>query len=272
MRFLESHVLNRIPVKMSRGVLVTAYYDLYGKPARFWEYFDLFYEVAASGLPVIVFTDPGLVRKFRFLPDTCQVVAAPLDSFELYRMAAAYTGELPTHRDPAKDTPAFFGLMVTKAEMLARAKALRPEYATYFWHDFGLAKIYRKVPVETVITRLRLLVTEGQYVTAGGFPGCWTEGRPFSVDHVHWRFCGGFFFLPAGFVDRFFEHVRNVHRDMCTMPMYKLTWETNVFTLISVCAEESDRAQIHWYYADHDEGMILHAPLSLLPVAANESS
>lgn len=243
------------------GILVTAYYDLYGKPARFWEYFDLFYEVAASGLPVIVFTDPALVRKFRFLPATCQVVPASLDSFELYRMTMAYTGELPTHRDPAKDTLAFYGLMVTKAEMIQRARILRPEYDTYFWHDFGLAKIYRHVTVDTVIDKLRQMVTGGRYRN-GGFPGCWTEGRPFSVDHVHWRFCGGFFFLPTDFVEVFFEHVRNVHRDMCTLPMYKVTWETNVFTLVSVCAEKRDRDRIVWYYADHDEGMILNAPLS----------
>lgn len=240
-------------------MLVTAYYDIYGKPARFWEYFDLFYDMAASGLPIVLFTDPTLLRKFRFLPPTVHVVAVPLESFELYRMAMAYKGELPTHRDPAKDTQAFFGLMATKAEFVKRAKELFPNERQYLWQDYGVRKILKDHEVSIVIEKLKQIEEHGNY-TRGCFPGCWADSRGFSVESVNWRFCGGFYILPASFVDRFFDHNRAVLRDFTTNPLYKLTWETNCYTCVSLFAE--DRHMLQVYLADHNSSMWENAPLS----------
>ena len=241
-------------------MIVTAYYDIYDKPARFWEYFDLFYDLAASGLPIVVFTDPAFVRKFRFLPSTVRVVPAPLDSFELYQTAMAYMGELPKERTVEKDTKAFFGLMATKAEFVKRAKELYPAVQTFLWCDFGISKIFKGggATMTAVVEKLREILYRGRYHRMA-IPGCWSEARFFSVDRVHWRFCGGFYVTPASFVDRFYDHVRAVLRDFTTNPVYKLSWETNIWYIISVCAE--DRAMMQWYYSDHDQQMILSAPL-----------
>ena len=38
------------------------------------------------------------------------------------------------------------------------------------------------------------------------------------------------------------------------MSMYKLTWETNIWTIIECCAEKEN---IDWYFADHNDTMII---------------
>ena len=93
-------------------MLVTCYYDIYHKPTRFYEYLDLFYDLALSGLPILLFTDPSLVRKFRILPASVRVIGISLDEFELYRIAMNYSRELPSSCTREKDTKEFFALVV----------------------------------------------------------------------------------------------------------------------------------------------------------------
>jgi hypothetical protein len=65
--------------------------------------------------------------------------------------------------------------------------------------------------------------------------------------------------MPVQHVDRFFEHSKGVLRDFCTMAQYKLTWETNVWTIIEMCAEKDN---IDWYFADHNDTMIMNIDLA----------
>ena len=58
---------------------------------------------------------------------------------------------------------------------------------------------------------------------------------------------------------RFYDHSKNVLTDFCTMPIYKLTWETNVWSVIEYCAE---RDHMVWYAADHNDSMIMNAPVN----------
>jgi len=39
------------------------------------------------------------------------------------------------------------------------------------------------------------------------------------------------------------------------MDFYKLTWETNVWSTIEICAELGN---IQWYFADHDDTIVLN--------------
>jgi len=231
-------------------MLVTCYYDIYGKPERFFEYASLFYDIGISGLPIVLFVDPSMVYKFRIFPSTVHVVGLPLQEMELYQIATAYTGELPSGRTPAKDTKEFYGLMNCKAEFVKRASALFPS-ETYMWIDFGICKIFKNT--ERVIGKLKEI--QERTFTKMHLPGCWSFGRSMSVDQINWRFCGGFFIIPSAFVDRFVDHSRAVLRDFCTMPQYKLTWETNVWTVIEMCAEKDNMV---WYFADHNDSMILN--------------
>lgn len=235
-------------------MLVTCYYDIYSKPARFYEYLDWFYDLALSGLPMLLFTDPSLVRKFRILPATVKVIPMPLDTFELYSIGMAYSRDLPSGRTPEKDTKAFFSLMNSKIEFMKRAMDFC-EDETLIWIDYGILKIVKNQ--ERVLQKLKEV--NAWKCTKMTLPGCWSAGRAFSVDAINWRFCGGFFVIPRSYVQRFYDHSKCVLTDFCTQPQYKLTWETNVWNIIEACAE---RENIRWFYGDHDDTMITNIPLN----------
>ena len=226
---------------------VTCYYDIYGKPERFEEYLALFYALGHSGLPIVLFTD--MPDRFNGFPESVIVRYLSLADCELYQMGMNYQGELPGNRSVEKDTKEFFSLMNTKMELVKKAKEQFPGQKQYAWIDFGILKIVKNR--ERVLKKLKQ-IEESTY-TKVMIPGCWAFGRTFSVNAIHWRFCGGFFVMPSEHVERFFEHSKCVLKDFCTMPMYRLTWETNVWTIIENCAEKDN---IGWYFADHNDTMI----------------
>jgi len=244
-------------------MLVTCYYDIYGKPHKFMEYLYLFYDLGISGIPITLFTDPSMVSKFRIFPPSVTVIGVPLHEFELYSMGMAYDRDLPSGRTPEKDTKEFFSLMNAKIEFVKKAAERWPDLHTFMWIDFGILKIVRQP--ERFLERLRTLCNVS--ITKMVIPGCWPLGQTFSVEQIHWRFCGGFFVIPRTFIDRFYEHSRGVLRDFCTMDFYKLTWETNVWSTIEFCAEH---ANIVWYFADHDDTIVLHIDNVLNEVLVRE--
>lgn len=233
-------------------MIVTAYYDIYNKSERFFLYLDLFYDLALSGLPILLFTDPSLVRKFRILPSNVRVIPMPLDSFELYNIGMSYTRELPSGRTPEKDTKEFFSLMNTKIEFIKRAMEFC-EDETLIWIDYGILKIVKDK--ERVLERLKEV--NGRVFKKFTFPGCWQYGRGSSVESVSWRMAGGFFLTPRSYVQKLFDHWKCVLRDFVTIPQYKLTWETNILGVIEACAE---RENMVWYLADHNDSMFLNIP------------
>ena len=230
-------------------MLVTCYYDIYNKPHRFIEYLYLFYDLGISGIPIILFTDPSLVYKFKIFPSVT-VIGLNIHEFELYNIAINYNRDLPVNRNVEKDTKEFFGLMNMKIECIKKANELYP-HETFMWIDFGILKIIKNT--EVFIDKIRKL-NEMKFPKMI-IPGCWQIGRPFTVDVIHWRFCGGFFIIPSHYIDTFYGHSKNVLTDFCTQPMYKLTWETNVWNIIEIYAE---RDNIIWYSADHNDSIVLN--------------
>jgi hypothetical protein len=234
-------------------MLVTCYYDIYGKPERFFEYASLFYDLGISGLPIVLFVDPYMVYKFRIFPSTVHVIGLSLTQVELYQMAISYTGELPTKRTPAKDTKEFYGLMNAKIEFIKRAADIFPDQ-TFSWIDFGICKIFKNT--QQVIAKL--FEIEKQTFTTIRIPGCWNPSRPMNIDNISWVFCGGYLVIPRTLVHEFFTHLKGVLRDFCTMPQYKLTWETNVWSIVYSFAMKD---KMEWYQADHNSSIICNLPI-----------
>jgi hypothetical protein len=233
-------------------MLVTCYYDIYNKSDRFMDYIYLFYDLASSGIPIIVFTEPDLVKKFRIFPSSVKVIGVPLETFELYSLAMKYNRELPIGRNIIKDTKEFLAIMNTKIEFILRASEI-VEDDTFIWVDFGILKICKNP--ELFINKLKSINEKSYDIMM--MPGCWRFDRPFSVESVNWRFCGGVFVIPRKYIQEFYKHSKNVLNDFCNLPIYKLTWETNVWTIIESCAM---RDKIHWYFADHNDSIILNIP------------
>jgi hypothetical protein len=83
-------------------MLVTCYYDIYNKPHLFIEYIYHFYDLAASGIPITVFTEEKYVSKFRIFGSNVNVITAPLETFELYNIGKNYERDLPANRNLQK--------------------------------------------------------------------------------------------------------------------------------------------------------------------------
>jgi hypothetical protein len=179
-----------------------------------------------------------------------KVIGMPLEYFELYSIGMSYNGELPFSRTPSKDTKEFLSLMNTKIEFILRASEVSDD-DTFIWIDFGILKIVKNK--ENFLNKLRI-VNKTKYHKLM-IPGCWGANHHFQIDSVNWRFCGGFFVIPRQYILPFFEHSRNVLHDFCTMSMYKLTWETNIWFLVELFAAKE---WIQWYAADHDDSILLH--------------
>lgn len=232
-------------------MIVTCYYDIYQGKERFFEYLALFYDLALSGLPILLFTDPALVPKFRIFSHLpIKIVPLPLSDVQCYQQAMAYDRALPANRTPAKDTKEFYALMNSKMEFIHKALQ-HTDDQTLIWLDYGILKIVKNQ--ERFLNKLREV--NQVHFPRLTIPGCWSFGRALNVESIHWRFCGGFFVMPRHLANTFYEHSRNVLKDFCTLPQYKLTWETNVWTVIEGCAE---RANMDWYFADHNDTILLN--------------
>jgi len=242
-------------------MFITSLYDLYGNPEAMRSYLELFRPLAESGLPFLIFTDPSLLPLWNMYPNTnLRIIPLSLSECELYQIGMAYQGDLPTHRHPTKDTKEFFSLMNTKIEFLQKGAVLTDD-PTLIWLDMGLLKIATNK--ERCIEHLRALHTSTfEKIT---IPGCWSHMPACDVNRVNWRFCGGLLIVPHRFLGRFYDHSKNVLKDFCTLPIYKLTWETNVWSVIEYCAEKEN---ILWYQADHNDSMIMACPLAPAPRSA----
>jgi hypothetical protein len=231
-------------------MIVTSYYDIYNKPDKFIQYMDLFYDIGISGIPIIVFTDPSIVKKFRIFPPSVKVIGIPLETFELYSTAISYNGELPNSRNTSKDTKEFLGLMNTKIEFIVKASDICND-ETFIWVDFGILKVVKNTE-QFINTLQNINEMTFDKIT---IPGCWEIGKNFSVNQVNWRFCGGLLIIPRKHIQMFFNHSKNVLNDFCTLPIYKLTWETNIWYIIELhrCKNE-----IEWYHADHNDSILLN--------------
>jgi len=231
-------------------MLVTCYYDIYDNPEGFFKYVTLFYDLGISGLPIVLFVDPSMVSKFRIFPSTVKVIGLSLEEVETYQIAMSYTGQLPSGRTPAKDTKEFFALMNSKVEFVKRAAVLFP-CDKYIWIDFGITKILKNV--ERCLNKLHEV--EKQIFTKITAPSCWSFGRPINVDQINWRFCGGVIIVPVELVDEFYAHCKGVLRDFCTMSQYKLTWETNIWSIVELFAMKD---KIQTFFSDHNDSMLLN--------------
>lgn len=232
-------------------MLVTSFYEIYGKPERIPQYFKWFEPLGHSGLSMIVFTEEEFVPLFAGYPSTVQVIVLPLKGLELYKIGMNYNRELPLNRTPEKDTQEFLSLMNTKIELL-RYASYYCEDDTFIWIDFGIFKIF-KTPKKCIAKLYQLSHLSFNQIAIPGCDSFLQHGC--YPDRVNWRFCGGFFVMPRKHLDEFYNNSKNVLSSFCDDPQYKLTWEVNIWYIIEMC---TGRKNIVWYHAGHEDTIILN--------------
>ena len=221
-------------------LLVSAFFRLRDRAVDEAEQFRRFDQLAASGLPILLFLDRQLADK---APDRPNVRVELVDLDALWSFQHAGDRPLPAHRTIEKDTREFLLLQNAKLDLIARASKLDRTASHFAWIDFGVMKVVHDPA--SFLDRLRALRPPPTCVLA---PGCWDRQRSVPVDHdaVHWRFCGGFLLIDRGtipaLVERYHEAFARTRQ---------LTWEVNVW------AEMERRGQqFDWYRADHDDSLV----------------
>ena len=229
-------------------MIVTSYYNIYNKPETFMDFIYAFYDLGISGIPIIVFTHPTLVNKFRIFPSSVKVIGITLESFELYNIGIKYNRELPNNRSPLIHTKEYFSLVNTKPEFIMKASEISDD-DTYIWIDFTILKNIQHI--DRFINKLKSI--NEKTFNKITIPGSWGIGRNFSIDEINSRFCGELFIIPRNHINIFLKHCKNVLNDFCTLPIYKLTWETNIWNIVEYYACKDI---INWYFAEYNDTIL----------------
>jgi hypothetical protein len=230
-------------------MIVTGFYDIYNKPENFKKYFDLFYKVGISGIPIILFTSPNFAEQFKTFPSV-MTISIELSDFELYNLCINFDGDLPEIRNNNKDTKEFLALMNSKIEFILNASRLCTD-DTFIWIDFGILKIIHNI--DNFINKLKLI--NEKRLDKIIIPGCWGKGYSFSFNTVNWRFCGGVLIIPKSHIESFYNYSKIILKNEYNIPNFKLTWETNIWNLIEQIYYKND--EIQWYSADHNDSILL---------------
>ena len=253
----------------SRPVFVTAYFSVYPRSTEppaderktFPSRLGYFRQVLLTGIQMVLFTDcvepfVELLQEFRQTFRIGQVLW--LSDTNFYREFHHQIKRLPTVVNPDKDTAEFMWVMMLKTEFLERAIRLdvfQTQSTVYAWIDFSLAYIFKSP--EGTLSFLKTFGNTELEMDTVYIPGCWGEPQTKYFDQqILWRFCGG---IVLGNTKHLLEMNRLV---MEKMPEFlesnsgTLTWEVNYWAWLEY------RGYIHptWYYADHDDWMLLGIP------------
>jgi glycosyltransferase involved in cell wall biosynthesis len=221
-----------------RVTLVSALFRLRDRAVDEDEQFQLFGELALSGMPIILFLDRKLADR---APTRPNVHVELWDLETLWPFQQSDNRPLPAVRSPEKDTRDFLLLQNAKLDLLELACALDPAASHFAWIDFGVMKVVRRA--NDFRARLRALDPPPTCVLA---PGCWGDTPHPDPNRVNWRFCGGFLLADRASIPALVAKHREV---LAQGPV--LTWEVNVWAEMERVGQRFD-----WYRADHDDSLI----------------
>ena len=253
----------------SRPVFVTAYFTIYPKSAnqsedgikQFNWRLEKFRQLLTTGIQIVLFTDnvAPFVELLHEYSDTFRIGQSLfLSDTDLYRDFNHQIKRLPDAVNSEKDTAEFMWVMMLKNEFLERAIRLdlfQNQSSVYAWIDFSISYIFKNP--EGTLSFLKTLGNSQLELDTVYIPGCWGAHQTQDFDkQILWRFCGG---IIIGDTKSLLEMNRLVNHHM---PEFlrdnrgTLTWEVNYWAWM----EYNGFFHPTWYYADHDDWMVLGIP------------
>jgi glycosyltransferase involved in cell wall biosynthesis len=223
---------------MTKSVFVTALYS----PQKADD-LSIFFQ-SSLRLPMIVFTDNAALRN----TESAQIVQ--LQKSDLLAFSQKATN-LPSQRNPEKDTLEYLQLSNAKHEFLKRAAEL-VDADCYVWFDADILRL-SKSP-SRFLTRLASAaksteITPGKIIA----PGCIRQNDvklSAMFDRPLWRFCGPLLIVPKECIAPFFQKTSE-ELQKCWLKD-AITWETNIWAAVEKNAPEL----FHWYHADHNDSIV----------------
>lgn len=248
-----------------RPVFVTSFFTIY--PATKQQVRPLewrlqkFRQLLETGILIVLFTDDiapfaGMMREFR---DTFRIgKVLTIQDTDLYKNFSGQIRQLPCSANPEKDTEEFFWVMMLKTEFLEKAihmDVFGTGSTVYCWIDFSIAYIFKSP--ETTLAFIRTIGNSTMDLNTVYIPGCWGEKQTRHFEErILWRFCGG---IVIGNT----QHLLNMNQIVNAhfaeyLKQYNgtLTWEVNYWAWL----EYHNYFHPTWYYANHDDWMILGIP------------
>lgn len=194
-------------------------------------YFAQFQHLVETNIPILLFLDTKFCDKS--FPSNVQVIPTSLEWMPK-------TFQLPSNRNPNKDTLEYFCIQLSKLFYLQEATKYTND--TYLaWIDFGVFHMFQNH--EQCKRILKTISTSTFPDTTILAPGCWPKGS-YDWNSVCWRFCGSFLlghrslFAPA--------YAKQMELVQSQLP--RLTWEVNLW------AQMEEHFTV--YLADHNDSLL----------------
>ena len=222
---------------------------------------DNFTHIAKTGVPIVLYVDQEIREVYKKeWSEFNNVVLRDVDYSKswTYKVCSLYKNNLPASRNMVKDSFLFLCLMNMKIEFVVNAVNENPFDTNHFaWIDFNLAHIFKQKTA--TCNYMQFLTTCKWQPRFIANPGCWERGQGIEniVDHINWRFCGGFMIGDG----ESFIHLFDLYLEHFTIFMHRfrhITWEVNFWAWLEVNA----KWEIVWFKADHDDS-IVRIPSSL---------
>jgi hypothetical protein len=147
--------------------------------------------------------------------------------------------------------------MHAKHEFIYDAIQSNPWNSTHFaWVDFNIYHIFKTNPQYADQLFRTMCKRDFQQESFLAIPGCWNfrfENPEVLINHICWRFCGGFF-IGAKQALLEFHALYRAEFGGFLQESRALTWEVNFWSWLEYT--KPNVWQPTWYYADHNESML----------------
>jgi hypothetical protein len=161
---------------------------------------------------------------------------------------------LPNIRDAEKDTKKYMIMMNSKIEFLYDAcKKNLWNHKHFAWIDFSISYIFQKSDT----FRYLQTISSKQFIDKSFLviPGCWdklaSHETDHLIDHIHWRFCGGFLLGDQQAIVEMYQYYKVYFPKF--LDLYKtLVWEVNFWAWLEITTDWKPT----WYRADHNDSII----------------
>jgi hypothetical protein len=217
-------------------------------------YLELAGPLVSNNNPKIIFIDPSLTTALNKLPNTTII---PFKKSELFYsdLVSETTTELPTSRNPNKDTLDYLVTMNNKTEWVRKAIQLNPYKTSQFmWIDFGIQHIFSSAQS---LTKALNTATSKSYNDKVRIAGIWplnkqhfNSTKTTSFNTPQWYLAGGVFGGNHTQLIQFADKAKQA--TFYQLNNNRLTWEVNIWS--QVCHETPELFNI--YKSDHNESIL----------------
>lgn len=208
------------------------------------KYIEHFHELAKANIQIGVYLDPRLKDFVSTLVGDYKNVRI-LDYVDVDREFLSPVVELPSHRNPTKDTVDYLLIQLMKLNLCARtASCLTIPYIA--WIDFGIFHMIKdKKRCQEFLSCYKVPTRISRILN----PGCWNSGKYAIWDSIVWRYCGSLLIGPR----EAWRPAYELQQRVVLSGLPRLTWEVNYWTEMDI---------FEWYKADHNDSILLNLPMA----------